>query len=93
MGRAFGLRREDAANFSFLMATPIVAGAGLIEAREFFRNELNRPLVLGFAASAVFGWLAIGALLRFVRSRSYEPFAWYRIIFAILIAAIYFSRG
>jgi undecaprenyl-diphosphatase len=93
MGRAFGLRREDAANFSFLMATPIVAGAGLIEAREFFRNGLNRPLVLGFAASAVFGWLAIGALLRFVRSRSYEPFAWYRIIFAILIAAIYFSRG
>ena len=93
MGRAFGLHREDAANFSFLMATPIIAGAGLIEAKQFFHNGLNRPLVLGFAASAIFGWLTIDALLRFVRARSYEPFAWYRIIFAILVAAIYFSRG
>jgi undecaprenyl-diphosphatase len=92
IGRVLGLYREDAANFSFLMATPIIAGAGLLKAREFFRFGLSGPLVLGFVASAIFGWLAIGALLRFVRSRSYEAFAWYRVIFGILIVLIYFFR-
>jgi undecaprenyl-diphosphatase len=93
VGRLFGLYRQDAANFSFLMATPIIAGAGLLKTREFFRSGFSAPLLLGFLASAVFGWLAIGALLRLLRSRSYEAFAWYRVIFGILVAIIYFWRG
>ena len=37
--RFLGIDRADAANFSFLMATPIIAGAGLIEARKFFMPD------------------------------------------------------
>src|SRR5579885_1540219 len=76
MGRVLSLEREDAANFSFLMATPIIAGAGLLESRKLFHNGLTLDVGLGFAASAIFGLLAIFTLLHFVRTRTYVPFAW-----------------
>lgn len=93
MGRVAGMRRDAAANFSFLMATPIIAGAGLVEARKILHAGLNWPMVVGFVASALFGWLAIAGLLYFVRTRSYAVFAWYRLALAALIAAVYFARA
>jgi len=92
MGRIVRLRREDAANFSFLMATPIIAGAGLVEARHLLANGIARDIWIGFAAAAVFGLVAIAALIRFVRTRSYETFVWYRIVFAFLVVGIFFHR-
>jgi undecaprenyl-diphosphatase len=91
--RFLGIEREDAANFSFLMATPIIAGAGLIEARKFIHSGLTAQLGLGFIASAVFGLIAIFSLLRFVRTYSYRSFAIYRIALAILVVAVAFARG
>ncbi len=93
IGRLLGIRREDAANFSFLMATPIIAGAGLVEMPKIVHEGLNQPVLLGFFGATVFGLLAIASLLRFVRSRSYAVFGWYRLAFAVLVALIYFSRG
>lgn len=92
MGRGMRLQREDAANFSFLMATPIIAGAGLVKAHELLRGGLSASLATGFIASAVFGWFAIAGLLHFVRTRTYEPFAWYRIALAAIIVAVYRTR-
>jgi undecaprenyl-diphosphatase len=91
-GRILGVARQDAANFSFLMATPIIAGAGLHEAPKILHAGINAPVVLGFVSSALFGLLAIAALVKFVRTRTYQPFAWYRIALAILVAAVYVSR-
>src|SRR5580704_10072889 len=48
MARIMRLEREDAANFSFLMATPIIAGAGLKESVHLIRNGINAALVIGF---------------------------------------------
>jgi undecaprenyl-diphosphatase len=90
MGRIMRLEREDAANFSFLMATPIIAGAGLIEGRKLLHGGLTADVWLGFAAAAIFGIAAIFLLLRFVRTRTYVPFAWYRIIAAAFVFAVYF---
>lgn len=90
--RALRMNRQDSANFSFLMATPIIAGAGLIKARELFHSGLSPALSAGFICSAVFGWAAIAALLRFVRTRTYVPFAWYRLGLAALTAVVYFAR-
>jgi undecaprenyl-diphosphatase len=90
--RWMGMRREDAANFSFLVAAPIIGGAGIVKAKELF-HITERGLGVGFVAAAVFGLLAITVLIRFVRSRSYEIFAWYRIAAAALIVAVYFARG
>ena len=78
-GRILGIERQDAANFSFLMATPIIAGAGLHEMPKIMHGGINGIVVAGFVSSAVFSLIAIAALVRFVRTRTYKPFAWYRI--------------
>jgi undecaprenyl-diphosphatase len=91
--RFLGIERADAANFSFLMATPIIAGAGLLEVRKFFHSGLTPQLGWGFAASAVFGLLAIVWLLRFVRTHSYRSFAIYRIALAVLVVAVALARA
>ncbi len=91
--RLLGIDRPDAANFSFLMATPIIAGAGLLEARKLLHSGLTADLGWGFVASAIFSLLAIVGLLRFVRTHSYRPFAIYRIVLGIAVIAIAMSRG
>ena len=93
MARAFRIRREDSANFSFLMATPIIAGAGLVEARKILHVGLSWTLGLGFLSAAVFGLIAIAFLIRFVRARTYVPFAVYRLAVAALVIAVFFVRG
>jgi undecaprenyl-diphosphatase len=93
MARIVRLKREDAANFSFLMATPIIAGAGLVEGRHLIANGIAHDIWIGFAAAAIFGLIAIAALIRFVRTRSYEAFAWYRIVLALFVIAVFFHRA
>jgi undecaprenyl-diphosphatase len=88
MARALGIEREDAANFSFLMATPIIAGAGLLEARKLVATGMHAPVLWGFLAAAVFGVAAIAGLIRFVRTRTYQPFAWYRVAVAVVVFAV-----
>ena len=92
-GRILGVAREDAANFSFLMATPIIAGAGLHEAPKILHAGINSTVILGFVSSAIFGVIAIAALVKFVRTRTYQPFAWYRIALAIFVVAVFYSRS
>ena len=48
MARAMRVERGDAANFSFLMATPIIAGAGLVEARKLVHEGIDLSIGLGF---------------------------------------------
>ena len=77
-----GLNREAAARFSFLMATPIIAGAGIWKARELLGGGLPGadlvPLAAGFATALVAGLLAIAFLLAFLRRRSTALFIGYR---------------
>ena len=91
--RFLGIDRPDAANFSFLMATPIIAGAGLLEARKFLHSGLTAQLGWGFAASAVFGLIAIVWLLSYVRTHTYRPFAIYRILLAVVVVAVALARA
>src|ERR1700735_1825364 len=91
--RFLGIERADAANFSFLMATPIIAGAGLLETRKFFHSGLTPQLGWGFAASAGCGLAAIVWLLRYVRTHSYRSFAIYRIALAVLVVAVALARA
>jgi undecaprenyl-diphosphatase len=91
--RFLGIERADAANFSFLMATPIIAGAGLLEAHKAFHGGLTAQLGWGFAASAFFGLLAIVGLLSFVRTHTYRSFAIYRIVLAAIVVAVALARA
>jgi undecaprenyl-diphosphatase len=89
---ALRMKREDAANFSFLMATPIIAGAGLVKSHELIKSGMSPGLAAGFIASTVFGLLAISILVNYVRTRSYRPFVWYRIAFALVVIIVYLAR-
>jgi undecaprenyl-diphosphatase len=81
-GRYLGLDRDAAARFSFLLLIPIVFGATLFEAAKAVHDGLPSgvagPMIVGTAAAAVSGYLAIAGLLRLVRTHSYRPFVLYR---------------
>ena len=80
-GRLRGLRREDATRFSFLLALPIILGAGaktLLDMRKEHGPSIGAaPLVAGFVASAVVGYIAVEFLLRYLRTHTLRPFAVY----------------
>ncbi|HLH75343.1 MAG TPA: undecaprenyl-diphosphate phosphatase [Candidatus Binataceae bacterium] len=93
MARILGIERADAANFSFLMSAPVIAGAGMLKLHDLIHAGSIHDLVGGFAAAAVFGLLAIVVLINYVRNRSYGAFALYRLLAAAFIVAAFLTRG
>ena len=91
-GLALGLTREAAARFSFLLATPITLGAGLYGSRKLVTETHTGiewlAIGAGFAAATIFGMLAIGFLLSWLRSRSVAIFSLYRFAFAALVVIL-----
>lgn len=86
MGR--GMEREPAARFSFLLATPIVLGAGLLQALDLVRagtlTARFPALAVGFLAALVSGLACIHFLLRYLQRRPLYPFALYCALFGIV---------
>jgi undecaprenyl-diphosphatase len=85
-----GLTREAAARFSFLMATPVIAGAGAWEALKLLRGEGGvevsaGPLVVGMLAALVAGLAAIEVTLRYLRTHPVTVFALYRLAVAVVV--------
>jgi undecaprenyl-diphosphatase len=80
-GMLRGLERPAAARFSFLMAIPIMIGAGLFAMLEFLGSatwdDVALPFLAGFLAAAVSGYLVIRWLLKFLAERSLYVFAAY----------------
>lgn len=90
-----GIRRPDATRFSFLLATPVIVGAGaktLLDARRaealFAAPDV---LAVGFALSFVFGLLAVAFMVRFLRANSLVWFVPYRLAVAALAIALALS--
>lgn len=90
---ALGLEREAAVRFSFLLALPITAGAGLLKCTYLFHNLGNAGVWVAMAVSALSGVAAIHILITYVRTKSFTPFVVYRIGLAIAIAALMFARA
>jgi len=90
-GLFLGLERAAAARFAFLMGVPVIAGAGLWKAREVIGMPgfADEPAILlgGMLAAAISGVLAIGLLLRLLRSHSTGLFIAYRVVFAAFVFA------
>jgi len=89
-GLARGLRREDAVRFAFLLGTPAFVGALLLKSADLaaLSGTEARDMLVGFATSAIVGFVAIHFLLRWVRTRSLLVFVLYRYAVAILALAI-----
>ena len=93
-GRGLGLDRNGAAAFSFLLSMPIIAAAAILKVPHVLKESgLTTPLVVGVLASAISGWIAISALLKYVSRHSYGAFALYRVVVGAIVLVIYFTRG
>jgi undecaprenyl-diphosphatase len=89
MGLFLGYRRQEAARFSFLLATPITAGAALVKVPKLLAAGGDLlPVLVGMLVAGLAGWLSIKVLLGWVRTRSYAPFVVYRLLFALLVFAL-----
>lgn len=90
LGLFLGLRREEAARFSFLMSVPIIAGAGLLQLGEVVSAGMDSTEAaifgIGFVVSAVVGYLAIRFFISFVADHSLRAFAYYRFGLAAVTA-------
>jgi undecaprenyl-diphosphatase len=92
MALFLGYRREEAARFSFLLATPITLGAALHKVPHLLGASSGHIVLLGIVVSAVVGLLAIRVLLAYVRTRDYRPFVYYRWAFAAMLVTVYLVR-
>jgi undecaprenyl-diphosphatase len=89
-GRLMGLDRDSAARFSFLLLVPTVLGAAVFTGvKDVLLGDLpagwKGPFVVGIAAAAGSGLLAIHGLLGYVRRHDYSPFVVYRLLAALAI--------
>ena len=91
------LTREAAVRFSFLLSTPIIAGAALLKAHELRKEGLpagmHAPFIVGIIVSAIVGYITIAWLLRYLQTNSLRAFVIYRVIVGIvIIALVYLGR-
>lgn len=93
VARLRGVGREASARFSFLLSTPVIAGAALLKIRALVAAGHDPAQLAALVASALCGFAAIGGLIRYVRSRSYRPFVFYRFAVAAFVVAVLLTRG
>jgi len=89
-GLLFGLSRKAATEFSFFLAMPTMVAAAFYSAwkyKDLFQVADLPVCAIGFVTSFIFAMIAVRALLKFISSHSYAVFAWYRIVFGLLILA------
>lgn len=89
-GMLFGLNRSVATAFSFFLAIPTMFAATVYDLYKNWHllSVADLPLfAAGFVAAFVSAYLAVAALLKFVSNHTFVGFAWYRIVFGVLVLA------
>lgn len=93
-GMLLGMSRENAARFAFMLAIPIILGAGLKKLLELISApEVIAwiPVVVGAVTAFVVGLATIHFMLGFVKRHTLWPFIWYRIALAAFVVLIVVS--
>ncbi len=92
-------KRPDAARFSFLLSTPVIVGAGILQGWELIR-PINNPagggfeadwtvIAVGILSAAITGFFCIRFFLRYLQTKSFTPFIIYRMVLATIILMYY----
>ena len=91
-GMLFGLPRAVATEFSFFLAIPVIGGATAYEllkiansSQAFGFAEFAPTLLVGFVAAFISAFICVRWLIHYVAHHNFIPFAWYRIIFGVLV--------
>jgi undecaprenyl-diphosphatase len=94
------LSRESAARFSFLLSTPIIAGAALKETPKLLAlhrsGGMEIPMstvLIAIVVSAVVGYAVIAFFLRYLQTHTLKLFVYYRILFGMLILLLVFLHS
>ncbi|MEW6068394.1 MAG: undecaprenyl-diphosphatase UppP [Nitrospirota bacterium] len=91
-----GLEREAAAKFSFLLSTPIIAGATILHMGKVMHTPENHDLrlfIVGLIASCITGYIAIKFLLSFLKKYPLNLFVYYRFILSAIIIVGLWVKG
>ena len=89
VGRGMGLKRESVAKYSFLLSTPVVAAAALVDLKDFV---FGPAFFVGVFASFIVGVLVIKFLLNYLQEGSFKVFAVYRVILGLFVIGLCISR-
>ena len=86
-GLLMGITRAGAARFSFLLSTPIIFGAAMVKLPGVISNPsgITPNFVISTMVSFIAGIVSIGFLLRYVQTKNFLPFAWYRFMLGVLV--------
>jgi undecaprenyl-diphosphatase len=91
-GLALGLERKLAARFAFIIAIPAIAGAGLLQSKAIFKAGTMGigfwPLLFGFFAALLSGWLAIKFLMTLIERVSLRGFAYYCLVLGLAVTMV-----
>lgn len=94
-GMLRGLSREDAARFSFLLATPVILAAGALKLGDLtgpLANGIRGQVVFGSVLSGVGAYLAVRFLTRYLANRSLRPFGGYCIVVGVASLVLFAAR-
>ncbi|MCA1703943.1 MAG: undecaprenyl-diphosphate phosphatase [Actinobacteria bacterium] len=84
-GLGLGFERDDAARFAFLLAVPALAGAAVLKAPDIGSSTIGMGAAMaGFLTSLVTSYVAIAALIRYLKRNTVYPFAAYCVIAGIV---------
>ena len=93
-GMLLGLSRQAATDFSFFLAIPTLIGAGaysLYKERALLSVADIPMFAVGLVFSFVSAWLCVRWLLKYISTHNFVPFAYYRIVFGIVVLATAWS--
>jgi undecaprenyl-diphosphatase len=94
-GMLFGLPRAVATEFSFFLAIPVIGGATAYELVKLWLNPIQASgaeamhfgwaIAVGFVAAFISAFICVRWLIQYVASHTFVPFAWYRIVFGVVV--------
>jgi undecaprenyl-diphosphatase len=93
----FGLPRAVATEFSFFLAIPVIGGATAYELLKLWKNPVSLSgdfawaIVVGFIAAFISAFVCVRWLIHYVAGHNFIPFAWYRIVFGVLVLVSAYS--
>lgn len=94
-GLMLGVSRKVAAEFTFILAIPVMAGASLLKIAKYISKGLKFAgkewaiLIIGMAVAFVVSFFVIKLLMEYIRKHDFKVFGWYRIALGIVVI-IYF---
>ena len=86
-----GYNRGSAARLSFLLSTPIILGAALMEARKVGLAGVNAAFLTGLGVSFLSGLAVIGLFLAWLKKRDLTPFLIYRVLLGAAIFCMFWK--